>query len=42
MNDDKVTDYAFGQFRRVATLIGEPDTQAPQSPPGMARRSDGE
>jgi ATP/maltotriose-dependent transcriptional regulator MalT len=39
MNDDEVTDYALGQFRRVAVLIGEPGAQAPESPPGMARRS---
>jgi predicted ATPase/transcriptional regulator with XRE-family HTH domain len=37
MDDDEVTDYALGEFRRLAALIGEPDAQAPESPPGLAR-----
>jgi predicted ATPase/class 3 adenylate cyclase len=39
MDDDAVTEYALGQFRRVAALIGEPNAQPPESQPGMARRS---
>jgi hypothetical protein len=39
MDDDEVVEYALGQFRRVAALIGEPDAQAPESLPGMARQS---
>jgi hypothetical protein len=36
MDDDEVIDYALGQFRRVAALIGEPDAQAPESPPAQS------
>ena len=39
MDDDEVTDYALGQFRRVAALIGEPDAQAPGSPPSPVESS---
>jgi predicted ATPase/class 3 adenylate cyclase len=39
MDDNEITDYALGQFRRLAALIGKPDAHAPESPPGMARRS---
>ena len=39
MDDDEVTEYALGQFRRVAALIEEAGAQALESPPGMARPS---
>ena len=39
MDDNEVVEYALGQFRRGAALTGEPGAQAPQSLPGMARRS---
>jgi hypothetical protein len=39
MDDNEVTEYALGQFRRLATLIGKPGGQDPESPPGIARRS---
>ena len=39
MDEDEVAGYAVGEFRRVAALLAESDTQAPESPPGMARRS---
>ncbi len=39
MDDDEVTDYALGEFRRLAALIGKPGAQAAESPPGTARRS---
>ena len=39
MDDDEVTEYAPGQFRRVAALIGEVGAQALESLPGMARPS---
>jgi predicted ATPase/class 3 adenylate cyclase len=39
MDDAEVTDYALGQFRRVAALIREPRAQAPESPPGIAWRN---
>jgi predicted ATPase/transcriptional regulator with XRE-family HTH domain len=39
MDDDKVADYALGEFRRVAALLAEPGAQAPESPPGLARLS---
>jgi hypothetical protein len=39
MDDHEVADYALGEFRRVAALPAEPDAQAPESPPGMARLS---
>jgi predicted ATPase/class 3 adenylate cyclase len=39
MDDNEVTEYALGQFRRLAALIAEPGAQAPESPPGMAHRS---
>jgi predicted ATPase/class 3 adenylate cyclase len=38
MDDDEVVEYALGQFRRLAALIGEPAAQAPEILPG-ARRS---
>jgi hypothetical protein len=37
MDDDEVTDYALGEFRRIAALIGEPGAQAPESPSGLAQ-----
>jgi predicted ATPase/class 3 adenylate cyclase len=39
MDDNEVTEYALGQFRRLAALLGKPGDQAPESPPGMAHRS---
>ena len=39
MDDDEVTEYALGQFRRVAALIEEAGAQALESLPGMARPS---
>ena len=39
MDDDEVTEYALGEYRRLAALTAEPGAQAPESPPGMARRS---
>jgi hypothetical protein len=39
MDDDKVTDYALGQFRRLAALIGKPGERAPESPSGVAQLS---
>jgi hypothetical protein len=39
MDDDEVTDYTKGEFRRVADLLAEPGLQAPGSPPGTARHS---
>ena len=39
MDDDEITDYALGQFRRVAALIGEPDPGAQELPPGLAQPS---
>jgi len=32
MDDDQVVEYALGEFRRVAALLAEPGTQAPESP----------
>jgi predicted ATPase/transcriptional regulator with XRE-family HTH domain len=37
MDDDEVTDYALREFRRLAALIAEPDMQAPEAPPDLAR-----
>jgi hypothetical protein len=37
--EDEVTDYAPGEFRRLATLIRKPGAQAAESPPGTARRN---
>ncbi len=42
MDDDEVTDYTRGEFRRVAELLAGPGLQAPQSSPGTARRSGAE
>jgi hypothetical protein len=39
MDDAKVTDYALGQFRRLAALIGKPGERAPESPSGVAQLS---
>ena len=32
MDDDQVIGYALGEFRRVAALLAEPGTQAPELP----------
>ena len=39
MDEDEVVGYAVGEFRRIAALLAESGTQAPESPPGMARLS---
>jgi hypothetical protein len=36
MDENKVVEYAVGEFRRVARLLAEPGARAPHAPPGPA------
>jgi hypothetical protein len=38
MGGHEVAEYAVGEFRRLPALLAEPNAQAPEPPPGIARR----
>jgi len=42
MGDHEVAEYALGEFRLLPALLAEPNAQAPEPPPGIARRGGGE
>jgi predicted ATPase len=42
MGDHEVAEYALGEFRRLPALLAESNAQAPEPPPGIARRGGGE
>ena len=42
MDDHEVAEYALGEFQQLITPLADPDAQAPDSPPGVARLSGGE